>query len=163
MPFFKPIPDAAFLHSRYSYDQISGVLTSKYGRYAGKPITHIGPQGYITVRIHGTHFKAHRIIWKMMTGQDPPEEIDHENTDRADNCWANLRDASRANNQWNRPRQKSTRSKLKGICWNNRNQLWSSEIAVHNTRIWLGYFSTEQEAHDAYMAAARLHHGKFAR
>jgi HNH endonuclease len=162
MPKFKPIPSVEFLKGRYDYDPASGVLTSKYGRHKGKPITHTEDQGYVTLRIHKTIFKAHRIIWKMMTGQEPPDEIDHENTNRADNRWDNLRDATKPQNQWNRKAQRGSKSGLKGAFWHERDQCWYSEIRTHGDRIWLGSFATAKEAHAAYCKAAGLLHDEFA-
>lgn len=161
MSTFKPIPSVEFLHERYAYDPASGVLTSKYGRWRGCPITHTEEQGYVTLRINGTIFKAHRVIWKMMTGQEPPDEIDHWDKDRSNNRWGNLRDATKANNQWNRLPQKNTQSGVKGANWNNKRQCWSSEVRTHGDRIWLGYFETAEEAGAAYQKAAGLLHGKF--
>lgn len=154
MPF-KPIPDVAFLRSRYAYDPATGVLTSKFGRWAGRPIMHTEAQGYVTVRIHGAHFKAHRVIWKMMTGLEPPEEIDHRNRDRADNRWGNLVDATKTENQWNRTVQHQSRSRLIGAFWCEREQCWSSDIRINGRKHWLGYFATPEEAHAAYTAAAK--------
>lgn len=155
MPKFKPIPSVEFLRSRYDYDPATGVLTSKYGRHRGKPITQTEDQGYVVLRIHGKIFKASRVIWKLMTGEDPPEEIDHENKDRADNHWDNLRDFTKTQNQWNRKAKRSSSTGLIGVTWHKRDQQWSSEIRVNNKRKWLGYFSTAEAAYEAYIEAAK--------
>jgi HNH endonuclease/AP2 domain len=163
MTKFKPIPPVEFLKSRYSYDPVTGVLVSKFGRWKSQVVMQTEQQGYVVVRIDKKIFKAHRVIWKMMTGQEPPDEIDHVNNDRADNRWSNLRDATKANNQWNRKAQRSGRAGLKGAQWHERDQRWYSEIRTHGDRVWLGYFETPEEAHDAYVKAARLLHGQFAK
>lgn len=155
MSNFKPIPSVDFLCSRYSYDPTTGVLTSKFGRYRGKPITQTEAQGYVVVRINGKIFKAHRVIWKMMTGQEPLEEIDHDNRDRADNRWENLLDVTHTDNQWNRTAKRSSRTGLIGVTWHKRDQHWSSEIRVNNQRHWLGYFPTAEAAYEAYVDAAK--------
>ena len=48
-------------------------------------------------------YLAHRIIWMMMTGEDPGDkEVEHINGDGRDNRWDNLRLATRAQNNRNR-------------------------------------------------------------
>lgn len=155
MSNFKPIPDVEFLRSRYDYDPATGVLTSKFGRWRGQPVTHTETQGYITIRINGEHFKAHRVIWKMMTGEEPPDEIDHDNRDRADNRWENLLDATKTQNQWNRTAKRSSTTGLIGVTWHKRDQRWSSEIRVNHQRHWLGNFPTAEAAYEAYVDAAK--------
>ena len=52
--------------------------------------------GYLVMKFEGVMFKVHRIIWKMVTGKEPVTIIDHRNTVRTDNRWANLREATRS-------------------------------------------------------------------
>ena len=91
---------------RLSYEGTSGFLTWKTrpnkqsgdGR-AGSVDAH----GYRVVHIDGTSYKAHRVIWSIMTGEQPPCEIDHIDRDRGNNRWDNLRDGTNCVNQTNRP------------------------------------------------------------
>ncbi|WP_220386166.1 HNH endonuclease signature motif containing protein, partial [Klebsiella pneumoniae] len=46
--------------------------------------------GYIRVKVDGALVMAHRIVWKMLHG-DEPSFIDHINGDRSDNRPKNLR------------------------------------------------------------------------
>ena len=85
------------------YDPEEGVLTWKVsrGRVAkGQRAGAAHNQGYRQVRVAGENFLEHRVIWKMQTGEWPPEDkvIDHINGDKADNRWANLRLLSQARN-----------------------------------------------------------------
>jgi hypothetical protein len=58
-------------------------------RYAdNEAFTHIS-EGYHVGSVNGVLFKAHRVIWKMMTGNDA-EQIDHQDGDRANNKFGNL-------------------------------------------------------------------------
>jgi hypothetical protein len=119
---------------------------------------HIG--GYRVIRIGGVAHRAHRLVWLYVYGEHPIEEIDHKNRNPADNRIANLRQCSHAQNARNVVRRRN-RSGFKGI-YRPRSR-WRAEITVNGTRIHLGVYSTPQEAADAYDAAARLHHGEFAR
>lgn len=51
--------------------------------------------GYLTLKIKGKRFKAHRIIWLLVYREWPESELDHINRDRTDNRIENLRLANR--------------------------------------------------------------------
>ena len=85
-------------------------------------------------------------------------EIDHINGNALDNRRSNLRVCTRAENARNvrcrGPGFKGVERKL------NR---FRARIAAGGRRITLGYYVTEVDAARAYDAAARQHHGQFAR
>src|SRR5690606_24034484 len=48
--------------------------------------------GYVHIQVDGVLYLAHRLAWRMVTGDDPgPAQIDHKNRNRTDNRWVNLR------------------------------------------------------------------------
>ncbi|TPL66648.1 HNH endonuclease [Mesorhizobium sp. B2-4-1] len=61
--------------------------------------------GTLTWGGKSNHHLAHRVIWKLVTGEDPVGDVDHWNLNKANNRWSNLRDATGTNNQANSPRQ----------------------------------------------------------
>ncbi len=65
-------------------------------------------QRYYQVYIGGKKIAAHRIIWKLMTGETP-EEVDHINRDGHDNRWANLREVDRSLNCVNQSTRKDNK------------------------------------------------------
>jgi hypothetical protein len=153
------LPDAEFLRQMFIYDPETGMLSrrSNQNKQAG---TISG--GYWTVRISRKKVrKAHRIIWKMMTGNDPADLIDHANNDGADNRWSNLREATNSKNMANR--RKCVGSLNKGVAKVTGSNSWQARIAVDGRLIYLGCYSSEQEAHMAYLTAARQYFGDFAR
>jgi hypothetical protein len=105
-------------------------------------------------------YQAHRIIWKWVTGEDPPWEIDHKDQDRANNRWVNLRRATDSEQQWNRGLRKSNTSGWRGVHWQRK---WKAAILVNGVRRYLGRFATAEEASAAYEVAARKLHGEFYR
>ncbi len=114
--------------------------------------------GYIVIRIDDTLYLAHRLAWLYMTGDWPPEQIDHINRDREDNRWKNLRAVSNMENAWN----KTVRSNKSGFAGVRReNRKWLAEIKVNYRPIRLGLFDTPEAAHEAYVAAKRERHQKF--
>jgi|GEM_PF-5583807 len=57
--------------------------------------------GYIILKIKGKQFKYHRVVWLVVTGDFPNNEIDHINRIRDDNRFENLRDTCRFENTRN--------------------------------------------------------------
>jgi hypothetical protein len=154
-----PLPSAERLNEIFLYDPETGLLSrrSNPSRQAG---TVVG--GYWTVKAGCQKIrKAHRIIWKMMTGKDPVNLIDHVNGVGTDNRWANLREADNSSNQANR--RKSKGDFLKGARRVSNCRGWQASITANRKTYYLGYFDTEREAHEAYLLAAEGHFGEYAR
>ena len=111
MPFeAKPLPPAAVLWDRYSYNPLTGELFSSQGALDAP-----SDSGYKRVVIQNSLFPQHRVIWKWVTGKDPQQFIDHINQDKKDNRWWNLRDVPCAVNMRNRKATKLTRKAVQGI------------------------------------------------
>jgi len=181
MPRWKPklLPSREELDALFEYDPKTGVLTWRRrtgnsradlgfnNKAGGKPAgtRHAGRAGnqYLVIGINGSYFKAHRIIWKMVTGEEPPEFIDHEDGDNFNNRWGNFRDADNGTNLQNSKLRKDNKSGVKGVCWDAYHKKWVANIAVNGKQTRLGRFDTI-EAAAAVVNAARLKvHGKFAR
>jgi len=126
--------------------------------------------GYLQVGIRTnnrpTYYLAHRLIWKMMTGADPSDQIDHIDGDKLNNRWANLRQAENGPNLWNSKLRSDSGSGFKGVTRDARRasqKKWRAKITVHGKTHHLGWFATPVEAHSARSAAAQKLHGEFAR
>lgn len=150
-------PTHAELLAILHYDPETGHFThlrnagkAKAGARAGN----INPNGYWELRVFNKLFPASRLAWFYMTGQWPTELIDHENGNRADNRWDNLRPASYHQNNWNTPAAQKCKSGLKGAWPCKSTGRWQSLLTDGRKRIWLGRFDTAQEAHEAWIAAA---------
>ena len=93
----KPLPSQILLREYLNYTPETGSLVwikcSKYQqRKLGKEFGTETGDGYRVGNFLGTRYAVNRLIWVWMTGDDPGELIvDHENWDRSDNRWENLR------------------------------------------------------------------------
>lgn len=162
-----PLPPAAELRRIFSYDPETGALTwrmSPSGNVrSGEEAGCVSGRGYRQVRICRRRYYVHRIIWAMMTGDGPAEHIDHRDGDRTNNRWANLRAASPAENARNRRLVAGNTSGVKGVSWYARARKWQAQIREGRHRIFIGYFTSLDEAARAIEAAREKYHGEFAR
>ena len=152
----KPLPPVEVLREHFSYDPDSGKVSwagGKGTRCKGSVGCLDRGSGYLRVKLFGELYQLHRIIWKLMTSQDPTHFIDHKNRNRSDNCWKNLREASDSQSTANR-------SYPKGKCAPGTKQQSSGRWST-NAKMSLGTFDTEQKAHDAFVKWHREHYGEF--
>jgi hypothetical protein len=110
-----------------------------------------------------TSFLAHRIIWKVMTGNDPDVLVDHKDRNGQNNRWENLRAANDAENVRNAKLSSANTSGIKGVTFDKQTQRWLAQIVVNYRNIKVGRFDSLDDA-AAAVAAKRLEvHGQFAR
>lgn len=119
--------------------------------------------GYVRIRVGGILYHAHRLAWLWMTGEWPPEDIDHENGNGLDNRWANLRAATTSQNLHNARMKSNNRSGITGVHWSSGKKRWVAEIWVQNCKIGLGIHKDIEAAAAAYRAAKLRYAGEFAR
>ena len=120
-------------------------------------------QGYKSGAIFGKTYTAHRVIWALVSGEWPDQEIDHADKVRTNNRWNNLRLASHGENARNRDVQANNSSGYKGVSLDKRRNKWRAVIDVDGAQKHLGYFPSAREARDAYARASVEYHGAFGR
>lgn len=116
-------------------------------------------KGYIHISIggQGKQYCAHRLAWLYVTGKWPKDQIDHINGVRHDNRFSNLREASSALNGQNRHgAQSNNKSGMLGVS-QVRAGKYRATIRINQKKVHLGYFTTPQKAHAAYVTAKRNH------
>jgi hypothetical protein len=89
--------------------------------------------------------------------------VDHRNGDGLDCRRANLRPATVSQNGANATLRPDNRSGYKGVSRDQRRGLWTAELYADGRRHYLGRYADPADAARAYDAAARQHHGEFAR
>ena len=127
------------------------------GEIAGSLNSH----GYLRIRIDRHEYLSHRLAWFYIYGNWPEEQIDHINRNRTDNRILNLRSASHSENQQNKSIQKNNKSGAKGVYWNKKDHKWMVRIAVNGRRYFIGLFDHKDDAENAYLEAAIVHHQEF--
>ncbi len=100
----------------------------------------------------------HRLIVNAPFGM----EVDHVNGDGLDNRRANLRICTHSENVCNQRKTHGT-SRYKGVSWHKDTGKWQAQIKVNGRGMYLGCFTTEEEAHAAYCSASAKYHGGFGR
>ena len=171
----KPLPSLERLEELLSYDENSGVLTWKMqpetsrsnigfnNKCGGKVAGTINEDGYVVIGIAKKYYLAHRIIWKLKTGSDPVDIIDHEDTDKGNNRWLNLREAANGPNIQNSKLRKDNRSGVKGVFWEESHKSWRAVLTTNGVSVRLGRFKSLEKATSVITQARVKAHGEFAR
>ena len=101
----KKLPDIGILSEYFSYNKESGEVTLLKGTSrrtpAGTVVGSKSSSGYLKVSLLGESYPIHRVIWKLVTCEEPGI-VDHINRDRSDNRWENLRSTNHKVNALNR-------------------------------------------------------------
>jgi hypothetical protein len=153
------------LRELLSYDPLTGIfrrVVARQGVHVGMIAGSVNNHGYRHVGLDGSDYREHRLAFLYMTGKFPDFDVDHRNLDRADNRWVNLRHASRSENNANTPRRRDNSSGSKGVGFHKGKSKWRARIRVNGRQFHLGYFEAPEEAHQAYVGAARKYFGAFA-
>lgn len=141
----------AVLKEHLNYDPDTGLFTRAKdlgnGVKAGSPAGGLNSHGYVSVRVAGSTYRAHRLAWLFMYGVHPSGVVDHINQVRTDNRIANLRDVSQRLNSRNvKVTPKKVKSGFKGVVWNEQSNVWAASIVVNGNWVNLGKFATVKEA-----------------
>jgi hypothetical protein len=134
------------------YDPETGIVRHRINHGRAKAGTIAGTKrsdGYAVLWLDGKLHLLHRLIYLMMTGEWPAQQIDHINRDPSDNRWANLRAVAPRDNIMNRgPLKLNCRntSGSPGVHFMPHVGKWCSRISIDGKRQYLGIFDTKDEA-----------------
>ena len=111
--------------------------------------------GYCHVGFNGRMVLYHVIVWILSTGKDIPEgmQIDHKIGNKLCSTMSNMRLVTNRQNNQNKKIHRAGR--LVGATYNKEHNYWQSQIVIDKNKIFLGYYKTEQEAHEAYKIACK--------
>jgi hypothetical protein len=116
-------------------------------------------QGNLTLNKVQHMILQHRLVWYAHhqdwdiwdTSRD--NFIDHKNQIKNDNRIGNLRKATHSENQQNQ--------NVKGCYFVEEMNKWRAKIQLNGKQEHIGYYDTEEEAHEAYLAKKRILHSHF--
>lgn len=174
----RKLPLAKLLREYLDYDPESGWLLWKprarhrfathkgwavwNGKNAGARAGNLKSTGHRRVLIEKISYLEHRVIYKWLTGREPPETLDHKHGDqKANNRWDNLRPASQRQQKWNMKVRSDNTSGYRGVHRSGTTRRWAARISMNGCYQHIGCFATREEASAAYESAARGLHGEF--
>lgn len=97
------LPSVERLNELFQYQPETGELIYKINRRGNAKAGSIAgtidkSSGYRRISVDGKQFRAHRLVWKMLKNEEPPELVDHIDSDRANNRIDNLQEATHSQN-----------------------------------------------------------------
>ena len=131
----------------FDYNEHTGELRRKWTTSQGDKgdlATYRHNEGYLQLTIGRKEYLAHRVIWFMKTGHWPIQ-VDHEDHDRRNNVWKNLRDVPSRTNQMNMGKKRTNTSGATGVRVLPSGKFYAY-IMVHRKQISLGSYATLEEA-----------------
>ena len=161
----RPELTAPRLREVLAYDPETGVFT---WLIRPRPRTPAGSEAgynsgpYRLIGIDQRIYYAHRLAWLYVTGEWPVSDIDHADRDGLNNRWANLREATHSQNNWNMaPRPNQTG--FKGVRIHSKTGRYVGCVRHLGKAYTTRYFQTPDEADSALRAIRERLHGEFAR
>lgn len=149
----------------FDYNPETGDLTWRNPRTnrlkPGMKAANLDSKGYLRVTIGRRQYRVHRVIWLYVYGSAPDGLIDHKNRIRTDNRLVNLRISDELQNVANRGVHKNNKTGYKGVFVSKPGK-FTAQIMHNRKAKHLGYFKTAEEAHAAYISAAKRLFGEFA-
>lgn len=128
----------------FDTDKVFKIWNTNYARKIAGSINSVS--GYRLINISGIRHRAHRLAFLYVTGGFPENHVDHENHDRDDNRWINLKDVTQQENNKNSLRPKDNTSGFSGVHWFKAGNKWQTYINLNRKRVHLGYFADLDEA-----------------
>lgn len=108
--------------------------------------------------VDGKRYFTHRMIWLLVYGAWPENEIDHIDRNTMNNKIDNLRAATRNENQHNLGMNKNNSSGYPGVSFHKLRNKYQAHIVINGKKKYLGYRNTAEEAYLAYQLAKIQYH-----
>jgi len=96
--------------------------------------------GYRRIKFDGKEHREHRLAVLYMTGEFPPDQVDHINGTRTDNRWKNLRCVDRHQNHKNSKLLSTNKTGIPGVKIVNRKSRYHVSICDKGNQLNLGTF-----------------------
>jgi hypothetical protein len=141
------------LRALVAYNPETGLFTSRVKRHlvsVGQTLGGLDAKGYVRIKLDGKFYKAHRLAFLYVTGEWPSDDVDHEDRNKSNNRWGNIRDAGKSVNGMNKGPSVTCRARARGVypIRNTTDKVW----AARKQGVYLGCFRSITEAQEAYNA-----------
>ena len=133
-------------------------------RNMDKPVGSYDKDGYLQSSVTVDHklfsYRLHIMIWEMHYGPvTPGMDIDHKNNIRDDNRIENLQELTKGDNIKKQVIRKNNKTGYRGVSFYKPYKKFRARIGNKKKYIFLGYFNTAEEAHEARRAAELHYYG----
>lgn len=120
---------------------------------------------HLDVQGKDTFALLHRQVMELYLNRalHDDEDVDHINGDTLDNRISNLRVCTRSQNLFNSKLNNRNSSGFKGVSYNKKCKKWTAYITVNYKTVYLGLFTTPEEAYKARCEKQKELHRDFAR
>lgn len=124
---------------------------------------HLSAKGYAATSTYDKITKKNDSVYmhRLVNNTPSDKHTDHINGNKLDNRRKNLRTCTPSQNQFNKTKYSNNTSGFKGVNYVNKRG-WAAKMQVNRKRIFLGYYSTKEEAARVYFEAAQKYHGEYA-
>ncbi len=158
------------LREHFDYCPVTGRVTHRIGTRRSPIGFEAGyvrkDDGYRVVKVlfegRRVQIMVHVVAWAIHYGEYPNGEVDHENTVRTDNWIANLREATRSQNNANKNKVGTL---PKGVTFDRKHKTkpYKAQLKTEGKNRYLGNYADPVQAHQTYMTEAGKVFGEFAR
>jgi hypothetical protein len=159
-------PSLDRVHQLLDYDPATGIFTWKVRlnsrAIVGSRAGNTSPRGYRRIMLDGFMVFEHVLAWFYVHGEWPHLQVDHRDTDKANNRIENLRLATNSQNHINKGLPVNNTSGFKGVCWDSSVGKWRASIKVNGKKKYVGVFDDVELAGAARKIAERKLFGEFA-
>ena len=120
-----------------------------------------GHNGYRRGRFQKRSLLAHRVVWFLHHGSQPPAGIDHINGNPADNRPENLRPAGQTLNTRNTRVRKDSKTGVKGVRGHVDSPNFQGQVRLEGKRYYTDWYPSIAEAEIAVRQLREQLHGDF--
>lgn len=145
---WKPIPGYEGLYEASNLGRVKSLYSNKI------LIPYLEKSGYYRVSLSLNKkiikFLIHVLVAKSFLRFNSNYQVNHKDLNKLNNHLDNLEIVNQHENQSHRYKNK----KFKGVCkitWNDGVVRYRAKTMINNKHIHIGCFSTEEEAHEAYI------------
>jgi len=129
------------LQTLIHYDAITGIFTRKNrtgNAKVGDILGHIHKRnGYLIISIRNTQYRAQRLAFLYMLGYIP-DIIDHDDQNKINNAWNNLKASNSSENAKNAKRRQDNKYGITGVS-KDSNGSWRARISDNTKKVILLY------------------------